>query len=132
MASSKAILRKKEQLGTGISNASYKLRGMILFSLVEELNRNYCYRCGEVITIEEFSIEHKINWLDSENPKQLYYDLKNIAFSHFKCNAGNTRDRKYATQEERNRAKLDRWKAKKKSPEYKAKRNKALREGKNW
>ena len=46
-----------------------------------------CHRCGEPIeTIKQFSIEHTENWLNSENPKELFFDVEKIAFSHLTCN----------------------------------------------
>jgi hypothetical protein len=77
-----------EQLGMRRSTASARLQRMILFSLVKELNKNVCYRCGKIIdNINDFSIEHKIDWLDSENPLELFFDLNNISFSHAVCNS---------------------------------------------
>lgn len=35
---------------------------------------------------ETFSIEHKIPWLDSEDPTGLFFNLDNISFSHKSCN----------------------------------------------
>ncbi|KKL25623.1 hypothetical protein LCGC14_2403400, partial [marine sediment metagenome] len=34
--------------------------------------------------IDDFTIEHKIPWLD--NDSDLFWDLDNIAFSHNRCN----------------------------------------------
>ncbi len=36
--------------------------------------------------MSEFSIEHKIPWQSAEDPKESFFDLDNIAFSHLKCN----------------------------------------------
>ncbi len=40
---------------------------------------------------ETFSIEHIVPWLDSDDPKGLFFDLNNIAFSHLSCNVGAAR-----------------------------------------
>ena len=46
-----------------------------------------CFQCKQPITtVETFSIEHKLPWLHSPNPSQMYFDLENIAFSHLRCN----------------------------------------------
>lgn len=83
----KSIEKKQKQLGMPIGTASAKLRKSILFSLLRETKKNICYQCGKVIeTEEELSIEHKIPYLDSDDPKRLFFDLNNIAFSHLKCN----------------------------------------------
>jgi hypothetical protein len=79
--------KKAEQLGMPIGTASYKLKKSIMFSLLKELNRNWCYRCSGLIETEDtLSVEHKEPWLDSENPKGLFFDLDNISFSHLSCN----------------------------------------------
>ena len=75
------------QLGMPQGTASHRLRKMILFKLLQEADLNWCYRCGKKIEkIKDLSIEHKIPWLDSEKPKELFFDLKNVAFSHLSCN----------------------------------------------
>ena len=68
--------------------ASNRLRKSIMFSLIKQCGFDICYRCKEVIETEkELSIEHKTPWLDSENPKELFFDLGNISFSHLRCNS---------------------------------------------
>ena len=75
-----------------IGTASAKLRKSILFSILKKFSLNYCYQCSaEIAKEEELSIEHKIPYLDSENPVKLFFDLENIAFSHLKCNIGASR-----------------------------------------
>jgi hypothetical protein len=37
------------------------------------------------------SIEHKVDWLHSPNPVDVFGDLANIAFSHRTCNKKRTR-----------------------------------------
>ena len=77
--------RRKLQLGMPYGTACNKLRKEIMFSLVCELNRNICFVCNETIeSSKEFTIEHKQPWFD--NDPDLFWDLKNIAFSHSKCN----------------------------------------------
>jgi hypothetical protein len=78
---------KSEQLGISISTAQHQLRKMIMFDLVQKANLDNCFRCGNKVAIENFSIEHKENWLHSEVPKELFFDLNNIAFSHILCNS---------------------------------------------
>lgn len=88
------LLKKTKQLGLNPSTANNILKKNILFSLICETKRNICFQCGNIIkSIEELSIEHKIPWLDSENPKELYFDLNNIAFSHLACNVAAKRPR---------------------------------------
>ena len=79
--------RRHEQLEMPFGTAQNRLRKMILFELLQKTGLNICFQCGKNIeTIEELSIEHKIPWLDSDNPKELFFDLENIAFSHLSCN----------------------------------------------
>lgn len=74
--------------------AANKLRKKILFALARECNYDICYRCRDIIkSEEELSIEHKEAWLYSENPKEKFFDLSNVAFSHLKCNISAKRNR---------------------------------------
>lgn len=95
---------KNEQLGINVGTAAHRLRKMILFKLVQESGRDQCFRCGDKISsVEELSIEHKVPWLDSEQPSQLFFDLENIAFSHLKCNirVARKKNKKFFTEEAR-------------------------------
>lgn len=68
--------------------ANNRLRKMILFSLLQSIGLNVCFRCGELIHhVNDVSIDHKITWENSDNPVVLFFDLDNIAFSHLSCNA---------------------------------------------
>lgn len=69
------------------STASNRLVKDILFRLAVEAGHK-CFQCGGELDRSSFSIEHKVPWIDSENPKELFFDLDNIAFSHHKCNVG--------------------------------------------
>lgn len=91
--------KKATQLGLNPSTASGRLVKDLLFSFVKDTP---CYRCGGQLTRESFSIDHKIPWLDSEDPSELFFDLNNISYSHHSCNvaAGRRPHKKYATKEE--------------------------------
>jgi hypothetical protein len=94
----------KKQLGMSYGTAANRLRKLILFQLVQETHRDICYQCKEKIaSIDELSIEHMAAWLDSDMPKELFFDLDNIAFSHFKCNvaAGKRPHQKFFSKKER-------------------------------
>jgi hypothetical protein len=87
--------KKKEQLGISHGTAANRLRKSILYDFAKRLDVCWCYQCGANIdNIDEFTIEHKIPWLDSENPVELYYSLDNIAFSHAFCNYSKARRKK--------------------------------------
>lgn len=85
--------KKSLQLGEPIGTAAAKLRKSILFALVQNAGLDICFRCGRKIErASEFSIEHKIPWLDSADPVGMYFDLNNISFAHFSCNVGAARN----------------------------------------
>jgi len=79
--------KKNTQLGMAHGTASNKLRKMLLFKYVTLCGDSACFRCGKVIdNIDNFSIDHKIAWLDSIDPTKLFFSLDNVAFSHLDCN----------------------------------------------
>lgn len=81
-------MNKKRLLGgVPYGTAMARLRKSILFSLVVELKRNFCHRCGaEIETEAELSIEHKEAWQQHATPREAFYGLWNISFSHLSCN----------------------------------------------
>ena len=89
--------------------ASTKLVRSVLFKLLCEFGRNKCFRCGGDITcISEFSIEHKIPWLN--NDPKLFWDLDNISFSHRRCNSGARRSKnRWSSKQEAGRESFKRW-----------------------
>lgn len=77
----------KEQLGMSYGRANSILKKKLLFSYAQKLGLDTCFRCGkQIANIDEFSVEHKIEWLYSDNPLELFLDLDNIACSHLVCN----------------------------------------------
>lgn len=94
--------KKSEQLGMNAGTASHRLTKDILFQFVVS-GGHKCYRCGEELQRDNFSIEHKEPWLDSGNPVQLFFDLNNIAYSHLSCNVSAARrtNKKYNSAAER-------------------------------
>lgn len=80
--------KKAEQLGMSMGSAHNKLRKLILFTLLRQLGLDSCYRCGEDIEHQDhISMEHIKPWLDSDDPKGLYFDINNVTFSHLSCNS---------------------------------------------
>lgn len=79
--------KKMKQLGMNPSTAANRLCKSLLFSLGKKLDMQWCFHCGaEIESYKNMSIEHKVPWLHSEDPADLYFDLDNIAFSHKSCN----------------------------------------------
>lgn len=87
----KVTAKKSAQLGMNVSTATGRLTKDIMWRLIVQTNQNMCFHCGKEMTREDFSIEHKVPWLDSENPQDLFFDLDNIAFSHLSCNVAAAR-----------------------------------------
>jgi hypothetical protein len=75
-----------------LSAATHKLRKLLLFEAMRELNKLNCFQCGETISsVDSFTVEHKVPWRLTENPMDVYFDLSNIAYSHHSCNSGAAR-----------------------------------------
>lgn len=87
----RALEKTKAQLGENPRTASHKLQRSIIFSLLRETGRDTCFRCKADLTEDSFSIDHAENWLDSEDPRGLFFDVKNIDFSCKLCNTANNR-----------------------------------------
>lgn len=86
--------KKSKVLGMNSTTARSRLVKMILFKLLQDHNLDNCFRCKEkIVDIKDLSIEHKIPWLNSENPIELFFDLDNISFSHLSCNYAEMHDR---------------------------------------
>lgn len=76
------------------ATASTRLRKMVLFHLIKQLNLDICFRCKLKITdYRDLSLDHIKDWLDEPNGKDLFFDVENIAFSHIKCNISTRRSR---------------------------------------
>lgn len=79
--------KKTELLGLNYSSASSSLRKQIIFQLAQALDLLSCYRCGTLVELYNFSIDHKEAWMQAEDPKGSFFDMNNIAFSHIVCNS---------------------------------------------
>jgi hypothetical protein len=78
--------QKSEQLEMPFGTASGRLKKIIMLHLLQQLKQDYCFRCGAKIeTPDELSIDHKLPWLHVS--VDLFWDIKNIAFSHLTCNS---------------------------------------------
>lgn len=128
-------MKKQSQLGMNPGTASGRLVKDLLFKFVR-LHHPNCFRCGQPLTRETFSIEHKTPWLDSDKPLELFFDLDNIDFSHHSCNvkAGRKPPKKYNTPEEKRQAQTElerlRWQQMPKEEQQLRRRRKYLLHGK--
>ena len=67
--------------------ASNRLKKTLMFELAKKLDMHWCFQCAaEIEHSDDMSLEHKTPWLHSEDPKGLFFDIDNIAFSHKSCN----------------------------------------------
>ena len=121
--------KKHEKLGMPYGTANGKLRKSLLFHLAVRLDICRCFHCEKYIeTVDEFSIEHKIPWLNSNDPVKNFFSLDNIAFSHLKCNveAGAKMPKLYPTKKVKDKARYDR---EKNDPERYARKLRLKKEG---
>ena len=80
---------KARLLGQSFGAASNRLRKLILFDLLQRFDLDQCFQCGQTIEyIDDLSIEHKEPWQGADDPRNAFFDLDNIAFSHLSCNSG--------------------------------------------
>jgi len=96
----KSNAKKSKQLGMPFGTACARLRKALMFSLVQQLGLDNCHRCGlRIGTVDTFSTDHKVPWLDSSNPRSYFFDVTNITFSHLSCNTSVARKpmKKYFT-----------------------------------
>jgi len=83
---------KTELLGIPWGTANNRMKKMLIWHLVKQLELDQCYRCeNEIETIEELSIEHKEAWQQADDPSAVFFDMENITFSHLFCNSGAAR-----------------------------------------
>ena len=79
--------RKNELLGMSHGTAVHRLRKSIMFQMAKRLGDDICFRCGEKIEdLNDLSVDHKRSWQSAKDPREAFFDLKNIAFSHLHCN----------------------------------------------
>ncbi len=84
------VQRQKRDLGMAPSTARDKLMRKIIFRHIEK-EGTVCYRCGEPLELDTFSIEHIKPWRNEEDAIDIYFDLDNVTYSHKKCNSLHTR-----------------------------------------
>lgn len=103
---------KAKKLGMPFGTASSQLRKALLFSFAQKLKLDTCFQCADTIeNIDQFSIEHKVPWFNSQTPIESFFDLSNIAFSHISCNvrAAARSNKKYCNEQERSRESFKRY-----------------------
>ncbi len=78
---------RQQMLGMSVGKAGHILHRDILFNFVQKSGGNCC-RCGEALSREDFTIDHLEPWMQSDSPKESFFNLDNIGFAHRKCNYG--------------------------------------------
>lgn len=79
---------KNTALGMNVSTANHQLKKLLMFQMMQRLGDDKCHQCNEVIeSAAQLSVEHKTPWLTSANPRDTFFDLNNVAFSHLSCNS---------------------------------------------
>jgi len=87
---------KEKYIGMSYGKARNILFYDLLFTYVKKTGKDICFQCGEkILSKDDLSIEHKEPYLHSKNPKDLFFDLNNIAFSHRSCNYKANRGSEY-------------------------------------
>lgn len=76
--------RDDEQLGMTVGIASYLLKKQMLWRFMPDEMKN-CLRCGERLTVEDFTLDHKVPWRGMDTDR--FWDLDNIGYSHHRCNS---------------------------------------------
>lgn len=58
---------------------------MVMFSLLQRLGENRCFRCGDaIVSAADLTMDHKEPWENRD--VAAFWALENIAFSHPGCN----------------------------------------------
>lgn len=76
--------RHRAILGRSVSSANRMLLRMIVFRLLERLDEARCFRCGQPMTVADYSIDHLVPWRGGNG--DAFWDLDEISFSHEVCN----------------------------------------------
>lgn len=102
--------RKRELLGMTFGRANGILRKSLLFSMAHKLGMGKCYVCTKIIKeLDEFSIEHKKPWGTAKDPKEAFFDLDNVAFSHINCNVRDYANKRRKPKEHHQKRKREEW-----------------------
>jgi len=97
--------RKSALLGMNFGTARARLDRDLLFKLAVD-SGHVCIRCQQPLRREDFSLDHKKPWINSDDPKKEFFDLANVGFAHMRCNQmeGTERRRIYSSVSERRAA----------------------------
>ena len=78
--------KKAKRLGMPYGTAAHRIRKTVMFQMAQHLSMDTCFRCGEQIKdITKLNLEHKVAWLDTDDPVSAFFNLSNVAFSHAGC-----------------------------------------------
>jgi hypothetical protein len=77
-------VEEARQLGISKATASSRLKKLLLFDFAKRLGLTECTRCKKALTADDFTIDHEKPWFNVT--PRLFWDLKNVGFSHSSCN----------------------------------------------
>jgi hypothetical protein len=78
---------RQQKLGAQRKNLTCTLTRKLLFKVLQQTNLNICWVCKEKIeTLQDFSLDHRVEWGSSENPRETFTNPDNIEFAHRDCN----------------------------------------------
>lgn len=84
LAMSTHLERYRDLLGMPLGQANFRLWKKAVWSLLEDLGRTACMRCGKPMSEQTYSIDHKEVWRGVS--ADLFWDMGNIGWSHHACN----------------------------------------------
>jgi hypothetical protein len=79
--------KRSEILGECFHKSRRRLISLLIRKAFEADGILSCARCGEEIEDVDFHIDHLIAWQNSDDPVNLFFNLKNIGLSHPECNS---------------------------------------------
>lgn len=65
-----------------------------MWDLLLRTGATACCICGEEMEEGNYSVEHKIPWLHTEDPLATYMNIENIGYAHHRCNVRLARKKK--------------------------------------
>lgn len=90
-------LRKRRALGRHHAGAQQSLIRALAFEYLYLMQNGKCWRCKEDLGKGAWHLDHKIAWLNSDDPKKNFYDIRNLAASHPECNMSHSAKQKLSS-----------------------------------
>lgn len=78
--------KDSERLGRNFHQAQRELVRRFIWNLLVKTEQDRCYRCGDSMSWETYSIDHVDRWRSAADPVEAFFNLDKIAVSHKGCN----------------------------------------------